>query len=120
MTEPGSATQLKRYTFRPHEADAFLQLWREVARVRRKHGFAIPFALVDRDAHVLTWAVSHPDFAAGAAAYYADPERKAFSRTDYDPASGAYSDAAARAHQRNIEDFIVASDIRWVEAVPLP
>jgi len=120
MTRPGPGMQLKRYSFRREERDAFLAIWREIARVRIRNGFTIPFALVDDVNCVLSWAVSHPDFANGAARYYADPERMKHSRTDYDPATGAYTNNPGRAAQRTIEDYIIGSDISWVMPEPVP
>lgn len=120
MTRSGPATQLKRYGFRAEATEDFLEIWREIVRVRKASGFSIPFAVIDREKHVLTWAVSHADFADGAARYYADPARKRVSRTDYDPVTGAYSDDPGRAGQRNIEDYIVTSDISWVEPEAIP
>jgi hypothetical protein len=120
MTKSGPATQFKRYAFRPEAMEEFLSVWREIVRVRKANGFTVSFALLDRENAVLNWAVSHPDFADGAARYYADPARKRVSRTDYDPATGAYSDDPERTGQRNIEDYILMSDISWVEPEPIP
>lgn len=120
MTKAGPGIQLKRYRFPPEQKEEFLQVWREIARVRQRNGFTIPFALLDEENGILNWAVSHPDFADGAARYYADPERKKFSRTDYDPATGEYSNDESRAGQRNIEDYILTSDITWVREEPVP
>lgn len=112
--------QLKRYYIGDNDWDEFLAVWREIAKVRQRAGFSIPFALVDRENNVLTWAVSHPDFAEGAARYYAEPTRKAVSRTDYDPQTQTYSDAPERAGQKNIEDYIVRAEIDWVSEEPIP
>jgi len=120
MTRAGSAIQFKRYAFKPEHKEEFPEVWREIVRVRKKNGFVVPFALLDEENNILNWAVSHDDFADGATRYYADPERKKFSRTDYDPATGGYLDDPARAAQRNIEDYIIKSDINWVSKVPIP
>ncbi|MCP1471782.1 hypothetical protein J3E64_003495 [Sphingobium sp. OAS761] len=115
-----SATQFKRYRFRPDQKEAFLAVWREIARVRQQNGFTIPFALLDERNGILNWAVSHPDFAAGSARYYADPDRKRVSRTDYDAETGLYSNDESRAGPHNIEDYILSAEIDWVtpEAIP--
>ena len=106
--------QLKRYWIAPARWDDYLAIWRKIAAVRERCGFTICCAFVDRDANVFTWAISHPDFEAGAAAYYADAERKLYSRTDYDPLTGAYSDDPDRAGQANIEDLIIRAEIGFV------
>lgn len=112
--------QLKRYWITRDRWDEYLAVWRRIAAIRQRAGFAIPFALADRENNVFTWAVSHPDFAEGAARYYADEERKSVSRTDYDPATGAYTDAPERAGQNNVEDFILKAEIDWVTEEPIP
>ena len=119
MTLAGPAMQLKQYRFDPALRDEFLAVWREIARIRQACGFTVHFAVVDDERHVLTWAVSHPRFAEEAAAYYANAERQSFSRTDYDPATGAYFDSG-RNDQRNIEDYILAAEITWVSPQPIP
>ena len=106
--------QLKRYWIAPGKWDDYLAIWRKIAAVRERCGFTICCAFADRETNVFTWAISHPDFEAGAAAYYADEERKAYSRTDHDPLTGAYSDDPGRAQQANIEDFIVKAEIGFV------
>ena len=43
---------------------------------RKRHGFDVLFALVDRGANMFTWAIHHPgDIEVAAKGYYADPER---------------------------------------------
>ncbi|MEV7325941.1 hypothetical protein [Streptomyces sp. NPDC093970] len=70
-------TELKRYTIKPDSWEEFLDTWRRIVRVRRRHGFGVLFAFADRDQGVFTWAINHEDdFDQAAAAYYADPERK--------------------------------------------
>jgi hypothetical protein len=120
LNRSGPAAQLKRYAFRPEAMEDFLAVWRDIVRVRKANGFSIPFAALDRESHILTWAISHPDFAGGAERYYADPARKGISPTDYNPATGIYSDDPSRAGQGNIEDYIGTADISWVELAPIP
>jgi hypothetical protein len=67
--------ELKRYNIKPHEWEAFLEVWRRIVAVRKRMGFAILFAFVDREKNVFTWAISHDDFEAAAKRYYEDPER---------------------------------------------
>ena len=69
-------TLLRRYTIKGDEWDAYLDVWRRIVAVRKRHGFDVLFALVDREANLFTWAVHHPgDIEMAARAYYADPER---------------------------------------------
>lgn len=71
-----AVTELKRYSIEPDKWDGFLEVWRDIVRVRRRFGFEILFALIDRKQNMFTWAISHDgDFDAAAAAYYGDPER---------------------------------------------
>jgi len=114
-----AATQLKRYWIDPDRWDDYLVVWRKIAAVRQRAGFEILFACADRQANIFTWAIRHADFNDGAARYYADPERKAVSRTDYDPATGAYSNDASRQGQM-IEDLIQNAEITFVEVEPIP
>lgn len=113
----GFAMQLKRYTIAPGRWDEWQGVWRRVAALRLRCGFAIPFVAADRDAALFTWAISHPRFAEGAARYYADPERQQLSSTDYDPATGAYFDSG---RDGAVERCVAAADIRFVTPVPLP
>ncbi len=112
--------QLKRYWIAPDRWDDYLAMWRHIAAVRKRCGFNIPFAFIDREANVFTWAISHADFDRGAELYYADPERKRYSRTDYDPGTKSYTDDSSRRDQRNIEDYIVKAEISFVAAAPIP
>jgi len=116
----GHAMQLKRYWIVPERWSDYLTTWERIASIRRRCGFDIPFACADRDNGIFTWAVSHSNFVEGAARYYADPERKAFSRTDYDPDTGAYSIDEARGEGQTIEDFIVKAEIVFVTPVLVP
>lgn len=111
----GPATQLKRYWIVPDQWDGYLAVWSRIAAIRRRAGFEIAFACIDREEGLFTWAISHPHFAEGAALYYADDERKAVSRTDYDPATGTYSTDNSRAGAQMVEDYIQRAEIRFVE-----
>lgn len=79
--EPPTTIMLRRYTIRAGHWDPYLQVWREIAAVRRDHGFRILFALADTETNEFTWALEHDgdrdaiDIAAEA--YYADPRRVA-------------------------------------------
>lgn len=79
--EPTTTVMLRRYTIRPGHWEPFLQVWREIAAVRRDHGFRILFALADADTNEFTWALEHDGdrgaIDTAAAAYYADPRRVA-------------------------------------------
>ena len=111
--------QLKRYFIIPGAWEDYIDLWRRIAVVRKNCGFDIPFAVAERDRNLFTWAISHTHFADGAARYYADPQRRQLSRTDYDPATGSYFDSG-RNDQKNIEDFIANAEINFVVAEPIP
>ena len=91
------------YTIAPGQMDAFVDEWRHgVVPLRRKHGFDIEGAWIDRDGNRFLWLVSYegPDgFEARDADYYASPERANISP---DPAR-----------------HIVDSDHRFVEPVAL-
>ena len=68
--------QLRRYEIKPEEMDAFVAAWRGVLPVREQYGFALAFAVVDREQNEFVWAVTHDgDFAAAEKAYYESPER---------------------------------------------
>ncbi len=69
--------ELKRYKIRAGEHEAFLNVWRAIAKLRKKHGYGILFALFDRESGWFTWAVDHTDFEAANERYYADPDRVA-------------------------------------------
>ncbi|WP_419827158.1 hypothetical protein [Sphingomonas sp.] len=69
-------TLLRRYTIVGDEWEAFLDVWRRIVAVRKRHGFEVLFALVDREENIFTWAIRHPgDIDAAAEVYYKDPER---------------------------------------------
>jgi hypothetical protein len=69
-------TLLRRYNIKPGAWEQFLEVWRRIIVVRKRHGFKVLFALVDREENMFTWAVSYDgDIDAAAAEYYKDPER---------------------------------------------
>jgi hypothetical protein len=68
-------TELKRYNIKPGTWDEFMEVWRRIVAVRKRHGFGILFALVDKEKNVFTWAIDHEDIDEAARRYYADPER---------------------------------------------
>ena len=71
-------TLLRVYNIKPDGWTEFLDIWRKIVVVRRRHGFEVLFALEDREENIFTWAVRHDDDIDEAAErYYADPERKA-------------------------------------------
>ncbi len=91
--------ELKRYRIRPDKYGTFLEVWRPITKLRRKHGFEILFALYDRESRWFTWAVGHEDFDAGAVRYYADPDRVALDI---------------------VIDYVEEHEIKRVEFVPVP
>ncbi len=69
-------TLLRRYTIKAGEWEPFLEVWRRIVVVRKRHGFQVLFALVDRQDNLFTWAISHAgDIEEAADGYYKDPER---------------------------------------------
>ncbi len=69
-------TLLRRYTIKGDEWETFLDVWRRIVAVRKRHGFQVLFALADREENVFTWAIYHPgDIDKAAEGYYKDPER---------------------------------------------
>lgn len=76
MASRTGTTLLRRYTIKGDEWDAFLAIWRRIVAVRKRHGFEVLFALVDREENMFTWAIHHPgDIEKAADGYYKDPER---------------------------------------------
>ena len=76
MGSQTGTTLLRRYTIKADEWEPFLNVWRRIVAVRKRHGFEILFALVDREENVFTWAIHHPgNIELAAKGYYADPER---------------------------------------------
>lgn len=76
MDSRTGTTLLRRYTIKGGQWDAFLEIWRRIVIVRKRHGFQVLFALSDREENMFTWAIHHPgDIELAAAGYYKDPER---------------------------------------------
>lgn len=68
--------QLRRYDLIPEEVEPFLAWFPGIVEVRKKFGFHVEFALLDREANQFTWAVSHDgDFDAVEQTYLTSPER---------------------------------------------
>ena len=92
--------QLRRYEIKPGEMDDFVAAWRDVLPVRKQYGFAVAFAVIDREREEFVWAVTHDgDFATDEQAYYASPERAAL------PANPA--DHIAAAHVELVEPLLL-------------
>lgn len=71
-----AVTELKRYEIAPDGWEPFLEVWRRIVKVRRRHGFGVLCAFADREQNMFTWAINHAgDFEAAAKGYYEDPER---------------------------------------------
>lgn len=69
-------TELKHYNIKPDSWEEFLGAWCRLVPIRRRFGFDVLFALVDKERNLFTWAISHPgDLEAAAKAYQEDPER---------------------------------------------
>jgi hypothetical protein len=69
-------TLLRSYNINPGDWEPFLEVWRRIVAVRKRHGFEVLFALIDRKNNVFTWAVRHDgDINAAADKYYKDPDR---------------------------------------------
>lgn len=95
-----AATELKRYRITPDGWEEFLEVWRRIVAVRRRHGFGILFALADREQNMFTWAIDHDgDFDAAARSYYEDPER---------------------VELEIVENYVTDYEIRKVEVLDLP
>lgn len=95
-----AATELKRYQITPDGWEGFLDVWRRIVAVRRRHGFGILFAFADRERNMFTWAIDHDgDFDAAAKSYYEDPERIALEI---------------------VQDYVTDYEIRKVEVLDLP
>ena len=76
-TPDTGTTLLRRYHIKPDGWDAFLEVWRRIVAVRKRFGFKVLFALVDKEENIFTWAISHDgDIDEAAHRYYKDPERK--------------------------------------------
>ena len=95
-----STTQLKRYKVKPECWTEFMDTWRELVVLRKKHGFGILFVLRDPETNWFTWAIDHTgDFDSAAEAYYQDPDRVALDR---------------------IADYVGEWEITKVEAIAIP
>ncbi len=69
-------TLLRRYEIKSDDWESFLDVWRRIVVVRKRHGFQVLFAFEDREENVFTWAIHHPgDIDKAADLYYKDPER---------------------------------------------
>ncbi len=91
--------ELKRYKIREGEQEAFLNVWRSIVKLRKKHGYSILFALFDRESGWFTWAVAHNDFDAANGRYYADPDRVALDI---------------------VVSYVEEHEIKRVECMPIP
>jgi hypothetical protein len=73
--------QLRLYTIKPGEMDAWLEEWRRlIAPLRRRHGFEVRNAWVTNDGERFAWILRYAGprtWEEADAAYYAAPERKA-------------------------------------------
>ena len=49
-------TLLRRYEIKGDDWDSFLDVWRQIVAVRKRHGFEVLFAFEDREENVFTWA----------------------------------------------------------------
>jgi hypothetical protein len=70
-----TTTLLRRYFFKPGGWEGFLETWRRIVLLRKRHGFKVQFAFEDREKKVFTWSVSHDgNIDEVAKKYYADPD----------------------------------------------
>lgn len=74
--------QLRRYTLKPGETDAFITWWRAVIPpLRARYGMGVPFAFLDEQANEFIWAVTvrgdRDEFDRVEAEYMNSPERAA-------------------------------------------
>mgnify|MGYP002622127066 CR=1 FL=1 len=79
--------QLRRYAIAAGREDDFLASWSSrIPQLRRKHGFEIKFAYLDRANGLFVWAVAvdgdEDAFLAAERAYYGSPERAALGKGD--------------------------------------
>jgi hypothetical protein len=76
-----ATVQLRRYQVKPGEMDDFVKWWPTLVPARKKHGFEVLFAFVDRSTNQFVWAVSHEgdseEFDTAEKTYLASPERAA-------------------------------------------
>lgn len=77
-TSEPEQTMLRRYQIRPGHWGEFLTLWRQIAVLRREHGFEVLIAMADYENDAFTWVLSFSgDMEASLEQYYADPRRVA-------------------------------------------
>lgn len=92
-----TSTLLRRYTIVPGYWEAFLDVWRQIVQLRRRHGFSVVVAMADREEAVFTWVVQYTgDLQQAMDRYYADPDRVALE---------------------HVSDHVSAWDVREVEMV---
>lgn len=76
-------SQLRTYTVRPGQMDAFVELWRTgIVPARLAHGFTVEGAWISRAEDRFVWIVAwdgDESWEEKDAAYYASPERAAVS-----------------------------------------
>ena len=79
--------QIREYTVKPGEMEAWLEEWRtQIVPLRRRHGFEVLGAWTVDGTDQFIWIISHRgpgSWADADAEYYGSPERKAM---DPDPA----------------------------------
>ncbi|MFF3558328.1 NIPSNAP family protein [Streptomyces tsukubensis] len=96
-------TQLRTYTVREGLLDEWVERWRtDIVPLRRKLGFTVDGAWVDRERNQFVWLLSYEGpgtFAEGNAAYWASPARAAMG---LDPG-----------------DYLLHTDDRTVEPTPV-
>jgi hypothetical protein len=72
--------QLRMYTVKPDEMDAWCEEWRaKVVPLRRQHGFEVVGAWVIEDTNQFVWVIEHDgpeEWNVADARYYESPERK--------------------------------------------
>jgi hypothetical protein len=69
-------TLLRRYGVKPGHWEPFLDYWRRIVVLRRRHGFEVLFAFVDEEQNRFTWAIAYDgDIEQAQEKYYADPDR---------------------------------------------
>jgi hypothetical protein len=75
--------QLREYTVKPGEMDAWIAEWREkIVPVRNKHGFEVLGAWTVDGSDQFIWIITHrgpKSWQEADADYYASPERKAIN-----------------------------------------
>ncbi|MEO4002064.1 hypothetical protein [Mesorhizobium sp. CAU 1732] len=79
--------QLRRYSIAEGKEDAFLASWSsQIPQLRRKYGFEIKFAYLDRGNGLFVWAVAvegdEEAFLAAERSYYGSPEKAGLGNGD--------------------------------------